>query len=66
MSRTLYVSGMSCEGCETSVAESLRDVGGIEDADADHETGTVAIEGKADDEDVRLAIEEAGYRLEEG
>jgi copper chaperone CopZ len=66
MSRTLYVSGMSCEGCETSVAGSLRDVGGIEDADADHETGTVTVVGETDDEDVRRAIEEAGYTLEEG
>jgi copper chaperone len=66
MSRTLYVSDMSCEGCETSVVESLRDLDEIEDADADHEAGTVTVVGEADDEDVRRAIEEAGYTLEEG
>lgn len=65
MSRTLRVNGMSCEGCEASVVEALRDVGGVENAAANHETGSVTVDGDADDADLRLAVEEAGYTVEE-
>lgn len=64
MARNLSVGGMSCEGCEASVADSLRDVDGVESAEADHETGSVTVEGDADDEEIRTAVEEAGYMLE--
>ncbi len=64
MTRDLNVSGMHCDGCERRVVDSLREVDGIEDASADHETGTVTVEGDANTQDVRLAVEEAGYTLE--
>ena len=64
MTRNLHVSGMHCEGCESSVTEALRDVNGVESAEADHETGTVTVEGDADDTELRSAVEEAGYTLE--
>lgn len=56
---------MHCEGCEESVVESLRALDGVEDAHADHESGTVSIDGDADHGDVRRAVEDAGYTLEE-
>jgi copper chaperone len=56
---------MSCEGCEASVVDALRDVNGVEGAEADHEAGNVTVEGEADDEELRSAVEEAGYTLEE-
>lgn len=65
VTRNLYVDGMSCGGCETAVTDALRDVDGVERAEADHETGRVTIEGGADDADLRTAVEEAGYTLEE-
>lgn len=65
VTRNLHVGGMSCGGCETAVVDALRDVDGVERAEADHETGRVTIEGEADDADVRAAVEEAGYTLEE-
>lgn len=55
---------MNCGGCETAVADALRDVDGVERAEADHETGRVTIEGEADGDDLRAAVEEAGYTLE--
>lgn len=67
MARNLHVSGMNCEGCEASVANALRDVAGVESAEADHEnheTGSVTVEGEADDDELRSAVEEAGYTLE--
>lgn len=54
---------MNCGGCETAVADALRDVDGVERAEADHETGRVTIEGEADGDDLRAAVEEAGYTL---
>lgn len=64
MARTLTVSDMSCTGCEETVVDSLRDVDGVEDARADHEGDTVAVEGDASEDAVRTAIEEAGYTVE--
>jgi copper chaperone len=65
MGRDLRVDGMSCGGCEASVVDALRDVDGVESAEADHETGRVSVEGEADEEALRAAVEEAGYALEE-
>ncbi len=65
VTRNLHVGDMSCGGCETAVVDALRDVDGVERAEADHETGRVTIEGGADDADVRAAVEEAGYTFEE-
>lgn len=64
MTRNLRVSGMSCGGCEASVADALREVSGVESAKADHETGNVTVEGDTDDEELRSAVEEAGYTIE--
>lgn len=61
MPTTLTVDGMSCEGCETSVTDALRSVPGVEDADADSETGRATVEGDADVDVLVDAVEEAGY-----
>ncbi|MCH7659450.1 MAG: heavy-metal-associated domain-containing protein [Euryarchaeota archaeon] len=57
------MSGMSCEGCEQNVVDSLEELGGVNGASADNETGVVRIEGEASDEKLRAAIEEAGYEV---
>ncbi|ADJ15371.1 heavy-metal-associated domain-containing protein [Halalkalicoccus jeotgali] len=62
MARTLTVSDMRCGGCEEAVVDALRDVEGV--ASANHDEGTVAIEGEADGEALKAAIEEAGYTAE--
>lgn len=53
---TLTVSGMTCGGCEENVVTALRDVEGVEDASADHESGTVEVEGDADPLDLIAAV----------
>lgn len=65
MRRDLRVEGMSCEGCEASVVDALHEVSGVERAEADHETGRVTVEGEAETEDdeLRAAVEEAGYSV---
>lgn len=62
MSREITVEGMHCGHCEETVEDALRDVEGVESVDADNETGTVAIDGDADDDELASAIDEAGYR----
>ncbi|MFB6267506.1 MAG: heavy-metal-associated domain-containing protein [Halodesulfurarchaeum sp.] len=61
MSRTLTVTGMSCEHCEQTVSEALEGVPGVEKATADHEADQAVIEGDADVNDLVQAVEDAGY-----
>ncbi|WP_058366839.1 heavy-metal-associated domain-containing protein [Haloparvum sedimenti] len=61
---TIDVDGMACTGCETTVEDALAEVSGVESAKADHESGTVRVEGEADPDAVAAAIDEAGYEPE--
>jgi copper chaperone len=66
-SRVLKVPDMSCGHCELSVQEALDELDGVERADADHKKGEVELTydaGKVTEEDLREAIEEAGYTLQ--
>jgi len=40
---TLFVSGMSCSGCEYNVSTGLRLVDGVLEAHADHTSGEVKV-----------------------
>lgn len=66
--QTLQVDGMGCEGCEDSVESALQKVAGVRGAEADQETGEVAIEVDEHTEEnledlLREAVEEAGYQV---
>ena len=60
---TLSVAGMACDGCERNVESALGDLDGVTRVKADHEDGTleVVVDDEVPDEDVRAAIEDAGY-----
>jgi copper chaperone len=63
---TLNVEGMSCAHCKAAVEGELKALPGIEKANADVATGTVEVrydESKVGTEDLKGAIEEAGYRV---
>lgn len=65
--RVLRVPDMSCGHCELSVQEALDELDGVEKANADHTTGRVEVAYNAEkvtDEDLREAIDEAGYTLQ--
>ncbi len=64
MSLTLAVSGMSCTGCESTVEASVSELPGCTNVEADHENGTVTVEGDVDDGAVESAIEDSGYTVE--
>jgi copper chaperone len=64
--KTLDVEGMSCAHCKAAVEGELRALRGIEKANADVARGTVEVyydESKVGTEDLKSAIEEAGYTV---
>ena len=66
-SRVLRVPDMSCGHCELSVQEALDELDVVERANTDHNKGEVELTYDADrvtEEDLREAIEEAGYTLQ--
>ena len=61
--KTITVTEMSCNGCEQNVETALRNLDGVSRVDADHEADTVdvVLEDEVSDEDLNVAIEQAGY-----
>jgi copper chaperone len=63
---TLTVPDMSCGHCKVAVEGELSKLSGVKEANADVERGTVEVsydEGMVTPEDLKGAIEEAGYTV---
>jgi copper chaperone CopZ len=62
----LRVTGMSCGHCEMRVANALKGVEGVKDANADHGKGSanVVVEGDVPMDALVAAVEQAGYQAE--
>ncbi|MCP2257774.1 Copper chaperone CopZ [Streptoalloteichus tenebrarius] len=66
MCETTYtVTGMTCGHCASSVSEEVRGIPGVSDVAVDVASGRVTVTSEAplNVEDVRAAVEEAGYAL---
>ena len=64
--KTFKVPDMSCGHCKAAVEGELSKLSGVERANADVEKGTVEVsydEGTVSTEDLKDAIEEAGYTV---
>jgi len=64
--KTFGVEGMSCGHCKAAVEHELNGLPGVERSDADFVRGTVEVaydEERVTTEDIRGAVEEAGYTL---
>ena len=64
--KTLRVPDMSCGHCKAAVESELNKLSGVERASADVEKGTVEVsydEAAVTTEDLKEAIEEAGYTV---
>ncbi len=64
--KTLSVEGMSCGHCKAAIEGELNKLFGVKKASADIERGTVEVsydEGTVTTEDLKGAIEEAGYTV---
>lgn len=66
MAETIYtVTGMTCSHCASSVTEEVSALDGVTSVSVDLPTGKVTVTSDAELEvdDVRAAVEEAGYQL---
>jgi len=64
MKRDYTVEGMTCEHCVLSVREELSELAGVDQVDVELSSGHLAVTGQGfSDDDVREAVEEAGYSL---
>lgn len=66
MIETSYtVSGMSCEHCGQSVTEEITKIAGVTNVTVDVPSGSVVVtsSGQLSDDDVRAAVDEAGYQV---
>jgi copper chaperone len=61
--RRYRVPEMSCQHCKTTIEASLAEVPGVEAVEIDLTTLDVAVSGTPSDDEVRAAIEEAGYEV---
>ncbi|GAA1847494.1 heavy-metal-associated domain-containing protein [Asanoa iriomotensis] len=62
---TYTVTGMTCSHCVSAVTGELTALPGVTDVRIDLSTGTVAVtsDGPLAVDDVRAAVDEAGYEL---
>ena len=66
MAETTYtVTGMTCGHCASSVTEQVTAIGGVTNVSVDVPTGSVTVtsDQEISADDVRAAVEEAGYQL---
>ena len=63
--KTISVTGMSCNGCEQNVENSLTTLDGVNRVEADHEAETVEVVADDDvsEDDIADAVRSAGYEL---
>ena len=67
MKKKILVEGMSCGHCVNHVKEALGELNGVTSVDVDLDTKTAIIEVSVDvnDEDIKFAIDDAGYEVTE-
>jgi copper ion binding protein len=62
--RTYSVPSISCEHCKKAIETEVAKLSGVSSVGVDVAAKTVTVEGGATDEEIRSAIEEAGYDVE--
>lgn len=65
MKKKILVEGMSCGHCVNHIKEALGELSGVTSVDVDLATKTAIIETTVNinDEDIKFAIEDAGYNI---
>jgi copper chaperone len=62
--KTYTVSGMTCEHCVKAVRSEIGSLSGVDSVDVDLESGRGTVCGtEFTDEQIRAAVDEAGYEL---
>lgn len=65
MKKTLVIEGMMCAHCEANVKNALAKIDGVKDVEVSAKKGTavVTIEDNIDDQILKTAVEEVGYKV---
>lgn len=63
--RTITVTGMTCDHCVRAVTEEVGQISGVTNVEVDLASGAVTIESDAPvtDDDLHAAVDEAGYAV---
>lgn len=61
MKRKIQIEGMSCGHCVAHVKEALEEIKGIESVEVSLEEKCAMIVGNTTEEEIKEAIDEAGY-----
>ncbi|MEH1017698.1 heavy metal-associated domain-containing protein [Micromonospora sp. CPCC 206060] len=61
--REFVVAGMSCQPCATKVGAAVRAVPGVTDVRVDLAAARITVLGSADENRIRAAVTDAGYRI---
>lgn len=63
MEQTLYIGGMTCQHCQQAAQRALAQVPGVDQVQVSLENNTALVSGAAALEELREAIEDAGFSL---
>ena len=61
--KTYKVDGMTCNHCKASVEKVIFELGDIKEVVADPNKNTVQVDGDADEESIKAAVESRGYEF---
>ncbi len=61
----LFVNGMMCEGCENRVKNAIKNIEGVENVTADHNTGKVTVisNNQVTKEMIEETLQDIGYEV---
>ena len=61
----LKVNGMMCGGCENRIKNAIKNINGVENVTADHNTGKVIVisDNEVSTEIIKEALEDIGYEV---
>ena len=62
---TLKIEGMMCGHCRARVEKALKAVPGVQAVEVSLEDKTAEVTGSASEEELKRAVEEAGYQVSE-
>ena len=63
--RTYSVPSISCEHCKKAIETEVAKLSDVSSVEVDVTARTVRVEGEASDHEIRAAINEAGYEVED-
>ncbi len=68
VTKTLQVSGMTCDGCEGAIQDAVGEMSGVVGVEANHETATTTVvfdTAAVSEQSIADTIEGLGYSVEE-